>query len=214
MMILIIMEKNIILRLQMLLETIKIENRLICNLEWHNARLNNSRNTLLGLQDSLDLSSIIKLPDDLGDDTYRCRVLYGQEIDEIQFIPHQSRMVKSLRMIHCNDIDYGYKFADRTKLEELFEMRGDCDEILIIKDGYITDTSISNIIFLQPDGRWLTPVTPLLKGTMRTYLLETGQIAEAVIRPEDLPLFTEARMINCMMDLESSPAIQMDRIIP
>ena len=54
---------------------------------------------------------------------------------------------------------------------------------------------------------------PLLKGTMRTYLLETGQIAEAIIRPEDLPLLTEARMINCMMDLESSPAIQMNRII-
>ena len=198
----------------MLLETIKIENRLICNLEWHNARLNNSRNTLLGLQESLDLSTIIKLPDDLGDGTYRCRVLYGQEIDEIQFIPHHSRLVKSLRMIHCNNINYGFKYADRSRLEELFEMRGECDEILIVKEGYITDTSISNIIFRQSDGRWLTPVTPLLQGTMRTYLLETGQIAEAVIRPEDLPLFTEARMINCMMDLESSPAIQMDRIIP
>jgi 4-amino-4-deoxychorismate lyase len=168
---------------------------------------------LLGIQESLDLATIIKLPDDLGDGTYRCRVLYGQEIDEIQFIPHQSRMFQSLRMIPCNDINYGYKYADRTKLEELFEMRGDCDEILIIKDGYITDTSISNIIFRQPDGWWLTPVTPLLKGTMRTYLLETGQIAEAVIRPEDLPLLTDARMINCMMDLESGHVIEMDRII-
>jgi len=197
----------------MLLETIKIENRRIKNLEWHNARLNNSRNALLGLQESLDLSTIIKLPDDLGEGTYRCRVLYGQEIDEIQFIPHHSRMVKSLKMIHCNDIDYGFKYADRSRLEELFEKRGDCDEILIVKDGYITDTSISNIIFRQPDGWWLTPVTPLLKGTMRSYLLETGQIAEAVIRPEDLSLLTEARMINCMMDLESSPAIQMNSIV-
>jgi 4-amino-4-deoxychorismate lyase len=197
----------------MLLETIKIENRLICNLEWHNARLNNSRNALLGLRESLDLATIIKLPDDLGNGTYRCRVLYGLEIDEIQFIPHQDRVVRNLRMIHCNDIEYGFKYADRSRLDKLFEMRGDCDEILIVKDGYITDTSISNIVFRQPDGWWLTPVTPLLKGTMRTYLLETGQIAEAVIRPEDLPLFTEARMINCMMDLESSPAIQMDRIV-
>jgi 4-amino-4-deoxychorismate lyase len=185
----------------MLLETIKI------------ARLNNSRNALLGLRESLDLATIIKLPDDLGNGTYRCRVLYGLEIDEIQFIPHQDRLVRNLRMIHCNDIEYGFKYADRSRLDKLFEMRGDCDEILIVKDGYITDTSISNIVFRQPDGWWLTPVTPLLKGTMRTNLLETGQIAEAVIRPEDLPLFTEARMINCMMDLESSPAIQMDRIV-
>jgi hypothetical protein len=48
---------------------------------------------------------------------------------------------------------------------------------------------------------------------MRTYLLESGQIAEAILCPEDLPLLTEARMINCMMDLESSPAIQIDSII-
>ena len=48
---------------------------------------------------------------------------------------------------------------------------------------------------------------------MRTYLLESGKIAEAILSPEDLPLLTEARMINCMMDLESSPAIQMDSII-
>lgn len=140
-------------------------------------------------------------------------MLYGQEIDEIQFIPHQTRLVQSLRMIYCNNIDYGYKYADRRKLEELYDKRGICDEILIIKDGYITDTSISNIVFRLPDGWWLTPVTPLLTGTMRTYLLETGQIAEAVIRPEDLSLLTEARMINCMMDLGSSPAIGIDRII-
>jgi len=199
--------------MSLLLETIKIEKRQIYNLEWHNARLNKSRNALLGINESLDLANIIKIPDDLGEGTYRCRVLYGKEIDEIQFLRHQTRIVRSLQMIHCNDIKYGYKYADRHKLEELFDMRGECDEILIIKDGYITDTSISNIVFRLPDGWWLTPVTPLLKGTMRTYLLESGQIAEAILCPEDLPLLTEARMINCMMDLESSPAIQMDSII-
>jgi len=196
----------------MLLETIKIEKRKICNLEWHNARMNESRNALLGIQESLDLATIIKLPENLGEGTYRCRVLYGKKIDEIQFFPHQARLVSSLRMIHCNDIDYEYKYADRQKLEELFELRGDCDEILIIKDGYITDTSISNIVFRQPDGGWLTPVTPLLKGTMRMYLLESGQILKAVIRPEDLTLLTEARMISCMMDLDSSPGIKMENI--
>ena len=36
---------------------------------------------------------------------------------------------------------------------------------------------------------------------------EPGAVTSAV------PLLTEARMINCMMDLESSPAIKIDRII-
>ena len=95
----------------MLLETIKIENRKICNLEGHNARLNQSRNALLGIQESLNLATIIKIPDNLGDGTYRCRVLYGKEIDEIQFLPQHSPQIRSLKMIHCNDIEYGYKYA-------------------------------------------------------------------------------------------------------
>ena len=196
----------------MLLETIKIENRRIRNLEWHNARLNKSRNALFGLQESLDLATIIKIPEDLEEGIYRCRVLYGHDIDEVQFIPHRAPFVSSLKMIHCNDIEYGHKYSDRRELEELYKMRGDCDEILIIKDGYITDTSISNIVFCLPAGGWITPDTPLLKGTMRSYLLKTGQIAEAVIFPGDLPKFKSARMINCMMDLESSPSIEIENI--
>ena len=196
----------------MLLETLKIEKRQIHNLEWHNARMNESRNALLDLNESLDLANFIKIPDDLGEGTYRCRVLYGKEIDEIQFLPHQTRTVRSLKMIHCNDIEYGFKYTDRHKLEELFELRGDYDEILIIKDGYITDTSISNIVFRLPDDSWLTPVTPLLKGTMREHLLEANQIAEAVLSPEDLPKLTCAKMINCMMDLKNSPIIEIENI--
>ena len=107
----------------MLLETIKIETRRICNLDWHNARLNRSRRALTGATDIIDLDDHIRIPEDLGMGTYRCRVLYGREIDKIQFHPHQARVVRSLKLIHCNDIEYEYKYADRKRLEELFEMR-------------------------------------------------------------------------------------------
>ena len=199
--------------MSLLLETIKIENGQIRNLEWHNKRFNASRKALLGISEYIDLESVIKVPDDLGNGIYRCRLLYGREIEEVQFHPHLYRTVRSLKMIQCNDIEYEYKFADRRKFEDLYELRESCDEILIIKNGFITDTSISNVVFSLSDGWWLTPHRPLLKGTMRAYLLETGQIAEAVLGVEDLPLLTGARMINCMMDLESGPVIEMDQIV-
>ncbi len=195
-----------------MLETIRIENSQICHLAWHNARLNRSRQALLGTNDIIDLGDHIRIPEDLGTGTYRCRVLYGREIDEVQFHPHRARAVRSLRLIQSDDISYEHKYADRKKLEELFELRGECDDILIIKKGFITDTSVSNVIFSHPDGRWLTPSTPLLKGTMRTYLLDTGRIAEAFLGPEDLSELTGAKMINCMMDLDSSPVIEMKNI--
>jgi hypothetical protein len=47
---------------------------------------------------------------------------------------------------------------------------------------------------------------------MRMNLLEAGRINEATMRPGDLGGFTGARMINCMMGLDSGPVIEISRI--
>ncbi len=83
----------------------------------------------------------------------------------------------------------------------------------LIKNGFVKDTSVSNMVFCRSDGSWITPDTYLLKGTMRTFLLETGRIREAAVRPNDLPGYYGAKMINCMLDLDGSPLIPIDRII-
>jgi 4-amino-4-deoxychorismate lyase len=198
--------------MSLLLETIRIENRQISHLKWHNARLNKSRKALLGMEDPIDLKDYIALPEDLSDGTYRCRVLYGREIEQVQFHPHQYRPVRSLKIIHCDDLDYSFKYANRDKLQELFEKRGVCDEILIIKRGMVTDTCISNIALFDREGHWVTPDSPLLAGTMRQALIDRGRLIERRIRLEDLSLYSEARMINCMLDLDSSPAIEIENI--
>jgi 4-amino-4-deoxychorismate lyase len=90
-------------------------------------------------------------------------------------------MVNSLKLVDvCSDFDYHLKFADRSALNSLRELRGDCDEILIVKNGYITDTSYSNVVFT--DGQhFVAPSTFLLPGTMRASLLNWGLITEATI---------------------------------
>lgn len=195
-----------------LFETIQVRNGKIRNLEYHNRRFNASRRELFGITRQEDLGSLIRIPEDLGSGIFRCRVLYGREIDTIEFIPHRGREVRSLKMVCGDAIDYPLKYADRQALEALFARRGDCDEILIIKNGFVTDTSISNIVFCRSDGSWITPDTYLLKGTMRTFLLETGRIQEVPVRPEDLPGYSAAKMINCMLDLDGSPPIPVNHI--
>ena len=60
------------------------------------------------------------------------------------------------RLIEDNKISYSYKYTTRGSLNELLTKRERYDEILIVKKGFITDTSYSNIIFF--DGiKWLTP---------------------------------------------------------
>ena len=74
------------------------------------------------------------------------------------------------------------------------------DEVIIVKDGYITDTSYTNLCFF--DGTtWFTPDTPLLPGTMRQRLLDQGIIKEKSIPLSDLNKYQSISLINAMMDL-------------
>ena len=86
-------------------------------------------------------------------------------------------------------------------LNELLAQKGDCDEILIIKNGYVTDCSIGNLIFRQ-GTQWFTPDTPLLEGTQRAKLLTQGRIKVRSILATDLHLFEEVRLINALNGLE------------
>jgi 4-amino-4-deoxychorismate lyase len=139
-------------------------------------------------------------------------VIYGkQEIKSVGFEPYLPRIVKSLRLIEDNKISYNYKYTNRGSLNELLTKRERYDEILIVQKGFITDTSYSNIIFF--DGKkWHTPSTPLLRGTMRCFLLDNNLIEETEIRVPDLKTFQKSRLINAMNPFESGTDIKIEKI--
>ncbi len=61
------------------------------------------------------------------------------------------------------------------------------DVILVNESGFVTETTIANLV-VKRDGRLLTPARRhgLLPGVFRQHLLETGEIEEADITPEDV----------------------------
>ena len=63
----------------------------------------------------------------------------------------------------------------------MFLIRQDKDDILIVKNGLLTDTSIANIA-LYDGNDWYTPLHPLLKGTKRAELLDKGVLKEKEIK--------------------------------
>jgi len=193
------------------IESIKVEKRQFHNLGYHQARLNATRERALGFADNLDLDNILEIPEFIGTETYKCRVLYGKDIEAIEFTPYQPKQINTLKLIENNEIDYTYKFADREKINRLFEMRGSFDDILIVKNCLITDTSYCNILFF--DGkRWLTPESPLLKGTKRQQLLGEGKIFEARVMIEDLGSFQRFMLINALLDLDEDRSLPIDGI--
>ena len=85
-----------------------------------------------------------------------------------------------LRAVIDNGIDYEDKTTERSALEALYAQRGDADDVLIVQNGLITDTTVANVACLI-GGCWLTPARPLLEGTARARLLAEGKLREADI---------------------------------
>ncbi|RUM56328.1 MAG: 4-amino-4-deoxychorismate lyase, partial [Nautilia sp.] len=67
-----------------------------------------------------------------------------------------------------------------------------------VKNGLITDTTISNLAFFDGNN-WITPKTPLLKGTKREELIQKGFLKEKEIKIEDIKHFKKFAMMNAII---------------
>lgn len=176
-----------------LLETIRCEGGIAHHLTYHQHRLNASFDTL-GISKKYTLSDLITPPDDA---LYRCRFLYDESHYTVEYHPYSPKKITSLRLIHANTIDYSLKYADRNVLEKLFDTRDGCDDILIVKNGYLTDTTIANIsLFI--DNQWVTPESPLLAGTTRSRLIDEGKIIPARLSVFDARKASKIALMNAM----------------
>ncbi|HLF64076.1 MAG TPA: aminotransferase class IV [Saprospiraceae bacterium] len=184
------------------IETIKLEGRRLHNLAYHNARVNKTRREVLHINEPLDLAEHIPMPEEVDQDICKCRVTYGWEVSSVEIEYYEPKRIRSLRLIEGGNIDYKYKYADRSAINTLYARREGCDDILIVKDDLITDTASANVAF--SDGKeWWTPSTPLLAGTKRQQLLDEGGIKEMFIRPSDLTRFSQFVVFNAMMEFDA-----------
>lgn len=183
-----------------LIETIKVIDGQFQNLHLHNARLNRSRKELWNCRDEIDIAEFVSIPVDTLKGIYKCTVTYDKAITGTQFQPYTIRKIKSLKIVIDDTIDYSYKYADRDSLNKLLKQKDGCDEILIIKNKLVTDTSFSNIVFYD-GNKWVTPDKPLLKGTKREQLINEGVIEEAHISIGDIKNFEKVCLINAMLEL-------------
>lgn len=183
-----------------LVESIKVEDSVICNFAYHAARLNETRRALFSSPDYIELADIISVPETCRSGVYKCRIVYDAEIHDITFERYTRRTIRSLKLVWDDIIDYTYKYEDRKKIIDLLAQKETYDDILIIKNNLVTDTSCGNIVF--HDGtRWITPKSYLLKGTKRGKLLDERIIIEGDIAVSDISLFQKASIINAMIEL-------------
>lgn len=128
----------------------------------------------------------------------KCRVIYEMTILHIEFLPYETQVLDSLGIIEANDIEYNLKYTNRTFLNEL-KLKTNASDVLIVKNGYITDISYANVAFSNRK-EWFTPKKPLLKGTKRQFLIEKNKLIETDIQLKDLSYFNQIMLFNAMME--------------
>lgn len=181
-------------------ETICVKDGVARNLHYHLERMNRTIREFFpnrAVVTEEDLFCDIPTVDGLQ----KARLVYdGRGIVERSFAPYTMRNIQRIAVVEDDSISYAWKSTDRSMLIKQREKAPAYDEVIIVKEGCITDTSYTNLCFF--DGKeWFTPDTPLLPGTMRQALLDQGRIKEKRIRIEDLRQYQSVSLINAMITL-------------
>ena len=194
------------------IESIKLLDGNFSLLPYHNDRMNHTRKSLFDTNLPIHLEEHLIVPEYARRGLFKCRVVYGRSIEHIEYIAYKRRNIQTLKLVHDDYIDYSFKFEDRSHLNRLFAQREGCDDIMIIKNARVTDTSYCNILFF--DGRqWVTPLYPLLPGTRRQKLLDEKKIIAKEIFEKDIKSFTYFWLINALSEFNMLPPLPLQKII-
>lgn len=191
-------------------EAIKLLDATFYNLDYHQERIDRTQDALG--RNRIDLKEHLQsIPDSALKGLFKCRVVYSDRIESVEYIPYSLPRINKVAIVIDDDISYDFKSTDRSRLDQL-RNEANSDEIIIVKNGLITDGFATNLVFEAEDGTLYTPNSYLLSGTKRQSLLEAGQIKEREITIEDIESYTRIHFINAMIDLEDNVSIRIDDI--
>ncbi|PSR09244.1 MAG: hypothetical protein C7M88_07195 [Candidatus Arcticimaribacter sp.] len=184
-----------------LFESIRVEGGQAHLLHYHQARIERSYRQLF--QKKCPWKLITMLPELPTTGLHKLRFLYNKRAFSFEIAPYEARKIESLKCVEINTYNYDLKFTDRSGIDQAFALRGDCDDVLMTKNGFLTDTSYCNILLF--DGTdWVTPEKPLFEGVQREYLLDQKMVRVDSIHRRDLHLFIEFQLINALNPFEKN----------
>ena len=195
-----------------LIETIRLHDGRFNNLGYHEQRMHRAMKEIFGVDQKVNLEEMLSPYPKPVSGLYKCRLVYNNKTHQVEFTSYTVRPAHWLRIVHDDTISYDHKFEDRKEIDNNFKKRGNCDDVLIIKKGKVTDTSRANILFRSGNG-WITPASLLLPGTMRQSLLDSKKIAEEEIHVDELSRFKSFKLVNAMLMFDS-PERSIENIIP
>lgn len=183
------------------IESIKLLDGKFYRINLHQSRVNRIFSTFFPKITPFNLTTLLKQENipDIG--LYKTRFVFNEDKYTIEFIPYLLPSTKTIKLIETNIESTFYKSTEREKINKAFLLKENCDDVLLVKNGLITDCSYSNVAFY--DGvKWFTPAIPIIYGTQRAYLLEKKIIVEKNIPKNEIHTYQQICLFNAMIEFK------------
>ncbi len=193
------------------IETIRVENGITFLLERHQQRMERTFEAFQK-ENPIDLKKVSHSLEIPSNGLFKWRLLYDLNGDfSSELLPYQVLKFKDFQLVNDDGINYCFKLEDRAALNQL-KAQAEAQEIIIVKQGKITDTSFSNLLFKKGE-HWFTPKSFLLNGVQRQYLLDENKINEVEITLNNIVEFSHFQLINAMNRMNERTIYPIDKII-
>jgi len=181
------------------IESIKLAESRFYRLELHQARVDKVFADFYPAVKPINLAELLMKSDFPETGIHKCRIVFDSEVQFLEYIPYVRREIKSLKLVETDMETLPYKIEDRTKLNIAFAKREACDDVLMVRNNLITDTSYSNIALFDGEN-WITPKNPLLFGVNRAQLVAENKLIQKDIKVSELFNFQLIRLFNAMIE--------------
>lgn len=193
------------------IESIKVENQKAFLLDYHQKRVNETFQQF-GSPNPIQIEKIFAGLEHDEDGLFKLRIVYGLDRSfKTQMIPYAIPEIENFALVEHHTLEYSFKFEDRKEFEKM-KAKARAEEIIIVKNNEITDTSFSNLIF-KKGKEWYTPSSFLLNGVQRQYLLNKNKIREMPINLQNISQFSHFQIINALNDFDDMFIYPIEKII-
>lgn len=183
------------------------------HVEEHQKRFARSYHAHYGQVPPFGLLDGFQLPEDLDHSKkYKLKVCYGATDCNFEVTLYENELPKTLQLVTADYLDYAHKWTDRQGLDALYHQRGKAGDVLLVKNGLLTDSSYANL--LLTDGlQVVTPTQPLLKGCCRARLVALGHVSLRDVTVQDLPKYQNFQLVNAMNDFDEHRWLPISQIM-
>jgi 4-amino-4-deoxychorismate lyase len=149
------------------------------------------------------------LPEPPDRSTLKCTLIYSDAVLSAELAPWAPPAVKTMGVVAVEGLDFIYKLEDRSELAKIREFAG-ADEVVIIRNGFVTNCSTGNLVFRDREGVLHTPLHYIHAGTKRALLVKSKKVTTHPIKASSIHSYDRVMIINAMTDVEDDVGVSTD----